>query len=513
MKILTGFFFVLLFTSYQTLSKGFVFDDDEAPDLIIINAKIHTVDIKDPEAEAVAIRDGRFIAVGSNRKIRRLAARKTRLIDAEGRLLLPGFNDSHAHLLGIGNLFTSIDLRNASTPKDFTDEVGRFTRFLPKGRWILGGRWDPSKLGSLPTKEIIDPVSPDNPALIYSSDGKMALANSKALELAGIDRDRGGINGGEIVKDEQGEPTGLLKGEAITLVKILTSRSLDDERLEKIETAANYAVAYGITSLQDMSTDDNMDVLTKLVESDRLKARVYECAALKDWKIYADRGIKHATGSPMLRTGCLKSFTDGVESTLPDLYNQIEGADKAGLQVMIHAIGTRATDYVLSLYESAIEKNGYGDRRFRVEHSQRLLAADIPKFARLGIIPSMQPYLFRGTGQYKSLLKTGALVAFGSDASITNIDPLLGISIATVSDSTKNTEKLTVEEAVRLYTLGAAYAEFQENVKGSITVGKLADLIVISNNIFKMEPAKIREARVLMTMVGGKIVYRSPEFR
>jgi predicted amidohydrolase YtcJ len=504
---------ILLFVSSPALPGPAI--DDEAPDLVIINAKVHTVDKDNPEAEAVAVRDGKFIAVGSNRKIRRIATRKTRLIDAEGRLIVPGFNDSHAHLLGIGNLFTSIDLRNVTTPKQLSDAVAEFTRFLPKGVWILGGRWDAARWqgGGLPSKEMIDAVSRDNPVLVYNSDATIALANSKALEIAGIDRNRAGINGGEIVKAGDGEPTGILKGEAITLVKIFTSRDQFEERLEKIETAANYAVAHGITSLQDMSTDDNMDALEKLVETGRLKARVYECTALKDWKMYADRGIKHATGTPMLRTGCLKSFTDGNPETLPELYDRISGADKAGLQVMIHAIGNRATHYVLGLYEKAIRENGYGDRRFRVEHSQGLLADDIPEFARFGIIPSMQPYLFRGTGPYRSLLDSQALIAFGSDSSITDIDPLLGISVATVKEPSKTSEKLTVEEAVRLYTLGAAYAEFQEDVKGSIRVGKVADLVILSDNIFKMEPAKIRDTKVLLTIMGGKVVYRSSDFR
>lgn len=490
-------------------------DDDPAPDLVIINAKIHTVDKQNPKAEAVAIRDGKFVAVGSRRRIMRIASRRTRLIDAEGRLILPGFNDSHAHLIGIGNLFTSIDLRGATSPEDFSKEVARFTRFLPKGRWILGGRWDAAlwKGGKLPSRDIIDPVSPDNPALVYSLDGTMALANSAALEIAGINRDRGGINGGEIVKDDNGEPTGLLRGEAITLVKIFTARNPFEERFEVIETASNYAAAYGVTSLQDMSTDDNMDVLTELEAQGRLKARVYECAALKDWKTYADRGTVHASGTPMLRTGCLKSFTDGSEATLPELYDQILGADKAGLQVMIHAIGARANSYVLSLFERAVAENGFRDRRFRVEHAQSISAGDIPKFARLGVIPSMQPFLFYGSGPYRSLLASGARIAFGSDAHITNIDPLAGISVAASAGNRNGSQKLTVEEAVSLYTLGAAYGEFQDEIKGSISVGKLADLVILSDDIFKMDPSEIRNVKVLTTIVGGKVVYRADGVR
>lgn len=487
----------------------FVDDDDDAPDLIIINAKVRTVDEKDPEADAVAIKDGRFVAVGSNRKIRQSASRKTRLIDAGGKLVIPGFNDSHTHLLGIGNLFLSVDLRNASSPEDFSKEVAGFTKYLPKGRWLLGGRWDPAVWSGekLPKKEWIDEVSPENPALLYSSDPTIALVNSAALKLAGIGKNSSGLAGGEIVKDSEGNPTGILRGEAIRMVKILTNSSLSQQRLQSIETATVYAASFGITSVQDVSTDDNMDVITELDRQGRLRARIYECAALKDWKEYADKGLKAAAGTPMVRTGCLKSFTDGNPETIPDFYERIAGADKSGLQVMIHAIGPRANGYVLGLFERAIKANGFRDRRFRVEHAQSLTPQEIPRFARSGIIPSMQPYLFYGSGPYRSLLRTGAKIAFGSDASITNIDPLLGISVAVGSGG----EKLTVEEAVRLYTLGAAYGEFQEKEKGSITVGKLADLVILSGDIFDMHPAEIRNVKVLTTILGGKVVYRAPE--
>lgn len=494
-------------------SSAAIPDDDKAPDLIIINAKVHTVDPKDPEADAVAIRDGRFIAVGSNRKIRNLATRKTRLIDAEGKLILPGFNDSHAHLEGIGNLFGSADLRAARSADAFRQEIARITEFLPEGVWIQGGRWDPSLLerASKPSKEWIDEVSPNHPALLYSSDPSIALVNSEALRLAQIVNGTKGPAGGEIVKDENGDPTGILKGNSLQLVRNFTRVTSFRERSIQIETATNYAASYGVTSLQDVSTDDNMDVITALDREGKLKARIYECGGLKDWATYADQGLKAATGTPMVRTGCLKTFTDGNADTIPELYERIKGADKAGLQVTIHAIRSRSNAYVLSLYERAIKENGYRDRRFRVEHAQPLSRAEIPKFARLGIIPSMQPYLFRGSGPYRSLLNTGAKIAFGSDSSITEIDPLLGISVATAKDPGPNSEKLTVEEAVRLYTLGAAYAEFQENEKGSISVGKLADLVIVSDDIFEMDPPDIRNARILLTIVGGRIVYRAPE--
>lgn len=493
-------------------SSAAISDDDRAPDLIIINAKVHTVDPKNPKADAVAIRDGRFIAVGSNRKIRGLASRKTRLIDADGKLVLPGFNDSHTHLEGIGNLFGSADLRSATSEGQFRSEIARITEFLPEGVWIQGGRWDPSLLEgpAKPSKEWIDEVSPNHPALLYSSDPSIALVNSEALRLARIANGTKGPAGGEIVKDENGDPTGILKGNSLQLVRSFTRVTSFQERSIQIETATNYAAAYGVTSLQDVSTDDNMDVITALDREGKLKARIYECGGLKDWAAYAEQGLKAATGTPMVRTGCLKTFTDGDPDTIPDLYERIKGADKAGLQVTIHAIGSRSNAYVLSLYERAIKENGHRDRRFRVEHAQSLSGAEIPKFARLGVIPSMQPYLFRGSGPYRSLLKSGASIAFGSDSSITNIDPLLGISVATERKPGPDSEKLTVEEAVTLYTLGAAFAEFQENEKGSITVGKLADLVILSEDIFEIDPSEIRNVRVLTTIVGGKVVYRAP---
>lgn len=486
-------------------------DKDDAPDLIIINARIRTMDPDDPKADAVAIKDGRFVAVGSDRKIRRIASRRTRLIDADGKLIIPGFNDSHSHLLGIGNLFSSVDLRRSRTEGEFRAEIAKLARFLPEGAWVLGGRWNPALADSAnpPSKEWIDDVTRDNPVLVYSSDPSIALVNSKALQIAQIGKGTAGLEGGEIVKDDEGVPTGLLKGAAIRMVTGYTRQNSFDERTQFIRTAANYAVSLGITSLQDVSTDDNLDVISALDEKGELKTRIYECGGLKDWKKYADEGVKAATGSPMVRTGCLKSFTDGDPGTVPDFYERIAGADKAGLQVAIHAIGSRAIRYVLSMYERAIKENGPRDRRFRVEHAQSISGADIPRFARSGIIASMQPWLFRGTGPYRSYLDSGARIAFGSDASITDLNPLLGLSVATERRPPKGSEKLTVEEAVYLYTMGSAFAEYQEKVKGSITVGKLADLIILSDDIFDMPTSEIRDVRVLTTIVGGRVVYRA----
>lgn len=490
-----------------------------AADLIIINANVRTMDGKKPVAEALAVTGGKIIAVGSNKEIRPFSGPKTETIDAGGRLVLPGFNDSHVHFMSIGQMFSSIDLRQVRSSDEFVEKFRYYTNFISPGRWILGGYWDNTLWNpdsQAPTRELLDPATPENPVLVYKNgDPQTALANSAALKLAGFDKKTKTIPGGTIERDERGEATGIIRGEAIRYLRAFTPRLTTQNWREAAITATNYAAFYGVTSVQDVHSDDNTELFRQLEKEGKLKTRIYECITLPNRKKLIEAGIKRADGDAMLRRGCLKHFSDGDFGVVEDLYREVLEADRADLQVMIHAIGSRANEVVLTVYEKVLEENGPKDRRFRIEHAHRPRPEDLPRFAATKTIASMQPHLFFGgvynsSEPYRSLLKQDTRLAFGSDSSITEIDPLLGIYAAVNFRRTESPgETLSVEEAVYAYTAGSAYAEFQENVKGTLTVGKLADIIILSKDIFSIDPEEIRSTKVLTTVVGGRIVYQA----
>ena len=532
-------------------------------DLIIYNATVRTMDSRTPNAEAVAVYGGRIAAVGTSAEIRRMAGPRTRAVDARGALVLPGFNDAHVHFLSGGFQLSSVDLRDSQTPQEFAERIRRFASKLPAGRWITGGDWDherwPNVNGSapLPTKELIDAFTPDRPVFVNRLDGHMALANSYALKLAGVTRDTPDPPGGLIVRDAKtGEPTGILKDAAQDFVwKVFPEQSFD-EKLEAARASTAHAAAHGVTSVQDMSAGNDVGVYQTLLERGELKTRIYAVSPLRDWERLGRVGVRRAFGDDMLRIGGLKGFADGSlgsttalffepyldapnTSGLPgdemfpegEMLKHVKSADAAGLQVMIHAIGDKANDAILSIYERVAKENGERDRRFRIEHAQHLRAQDIARFGRGHVVASMQPYhciddgrwaekrigpaRAKGTYAFRSLLDTGAVLAFGSDWSVAPLDPVLGIYAAATRRTLdgKNPggwvpeQKITVEEAVRAYTVGSAYAEFAENAKGTITPGKLADLVILSQDIFKIDPAAIENVRVTMTITGGRVVY------
>ena len=461
-----------------------------SPDLIIINADVRTMNGSSPRAEAVAVRGGLISAVGTTEEIRKLAGEDTRSIDAQGRLVLPGFNDAHAHLVAIGNAFSSIDLYEARSPERIAAHLRHFARFLPKGRWILGGRLDPSVSISLAE---IDAATPDNPVLIYHADAKSAVANSLAIR-AGRVRDTGAV-----VRDAQ-----------LAAVKSVVPADHIRDLPAILETASNYAASFGVASVQDMHSDDLAAVARQLYSDGKLKTRIYDCVPLANWAKLAAVGTKAASGDAMVRTGCVKGHYDEEEAGTASLGRNIVGADSAGLQVMVHAIGPKANQAVLTAMEGAIRANGPRDRRFRVEHASGLRPIDIARFSRSKIIPSMQPILFfsygaGGADDHRRLLDTGAQLALGADAPMRGFDPLAGIYAAVNGGGKRG---ISVEEAVYAYTMGAAFAEFQENEKGSVEVGKLADLVMLSADIFA-EKADIRAAYVVMTFVNGRVVYEN----
>ena len=530
-------------------------------DLVIVNARVRTMDAARPNAEAVAVHGNRITHVGTSAEVRALAGPKTRVIDAKGALVLPGFNDAHVHFLSGGFQLSSVDLRDASTPQEFAERIRRFSEKLPKGRWITGGDWDHERWAGapLPTKELVDAFTPDRAVFVSRLDGHMALANSYALKLAGVTRETPDPPGGLIVRDPKtGEPTGVLKDAAMSYVWKVAPESSFEEKLEAARAATAHAASLGVTSVQDMSAGDDVGVYQTLLERGEMKTRVYAVSPLPDWQRLGRVGVRRAFGSDMLRIGGLKGFSDGSLGSTTALFFEpyldapntsglgdgfaegemrkfVEGADRAGLQVLIHAIGDRANDAILTIYEQVEKQHGARDRRFRIEHAQHLRAQDIARFGRARVVASMQPYhciddgrwaekrigreRARGTYAFRSLLDSGAVLAFGSDWSVAPLDPVMGVYAAATRRTLdgKNPggwvpeQKITVEEAVRAYTQGSAYAEFAEGVKGTITPGKLADLVILSQDIFQVDPAEIEKVKVTLTVMDGRVVYEKKD--
>jgi predicted amidohydrolase YtcJ len=525
-------------------------------DLVITNANVRTMDAKRTLARSIAFLHGRIIAVGSDNDIKPLVGPRTRVIDAKGKTVLPGFNDSHVHFLETGFQLSSVDLRDAATPEEFVRRIREFAAKLPKGRWILGGKWDHEnwKPNNLPTAAMIDAVTPNNPVFIDRLDGHMALANSLAMRLAGVNKDTKDVAGGEIVRDANGEPTGIFKDEAMAYINRVIPDPTFEEKMEAALAATEHAASLGITSVQDMSTGTDIGVLQELYRQGKLKTRVYGCSPLAGYKRWEQTGVRFAFGDAMLRVGCLKGFADGslgsttawffepyldapnsvglpMADVMTTMRDNIAEADKAGLHVRIHAIGDRGNSVILDHFEMAERSNGPRDRRFTIEHAQHLRMDEIPRFSKQKVVASMQPFhiiddgrwawkrldekRLKGTYAFRSLLDAGAVLAFGSDSPVAPLNPLWGVYAAVTRrtldhknpDGWIPAQKISVDETVRAYTWGSAYAEFQEAIKGSIEVGKVGDVVILSDDIFTIDPVKIWDTKVLYTIVDGRVVY------
>lgn len=465
-------------------------DVQTSADLILINANIRTMDIGAPRAEALAARDGRIVAIGSTRDIRKLANYKTQVIDAGGKLVLPGFNDAHVHFTGIGNQFSHLDLREARKTNGVLDRIAFYASVLPKGRWLLGGGLT-LPLQDLPTLAQLDQASPNNPVSIYLSGNKSLLVNSAAA-----------------MRSRLAVTNAVVAGESVGRVRHQVPADHDRNWPEIAETASNYAASLGVTSVQDVHSDDLIEILNDLAATGRLKTRVYDCIGIHQRHGAIVAGLKAATGNAFVRGGCVKGLAEGTTDEINEMRTSIMESDKGGVQVMIHAIGARSNANALYAFEKVIAAIGRRDRRFRIEHAARMSSNDIGRLSRSGIIASMQPHLFgAGSDDLRAIIDSGAMLAFGSDASITDLNPLLGIHAAVNSGS----RSITVEEAVRAYTLGSAYAEFQEREKGTLAVGKLADCVILSDDIFTINSTKISSVKVLVTIVNGHIVFESKQ--
>ncbi len=533
--------------------------------LVLMHGHIWTENPAQPEAEAIAVYGNRILRVGTSADVLRLAGPATRVIELHERRVVPGFNDAHVHFVTGGLVLANVQLLDASSQAEFRERIARFARSQPAGAWILSGIWDHERWtpAALPTHALIDDVTPQNPVFVMRLDGHMGLANALAMKLAGVDRNTKDVPGGVIVRDPEGNPTGMFKDAAMTLI----NRVIPPLSLQQTETAVlaaqREAARNGVTSVQEMADDqddtsgpEHLRALQSLEREGRLAVRISVNLRLLDWKNLAGSGIQAGFNDEYVQVGGLKAFADGGlgastawlfapykdapntsglatdELQHPEqMFTDLKGEDQAGLQIAIHAIGDRANRAILDLYERLEKENGPRDRRLRIEHAQHLTVADIPRFAQLHVIASMQPYHAIDDGRwaekrlgpdrvryaydFRSLLDSGATLAFGSDWPVAPLDPIMGIYAAvtrrTLDGKNPNgwvpEQKITVEQAVHAYTVGAAYAQFEEKQKSSLEPGKLADIVVLSTDIFHIDPVQIEKTRVELTILDGRVIY------
>lgn len=526
-------------------------------DRIYTNGLIWTGDSTDLVSGAIAIKGNKIMYIGNDFK--NLKDKNTVIIDLRGQMIVPGFIDNHTHFLSGGYQLSNINLRPVQTKEDFRNTIESFASKVTGGQWILGGDWDHEAWGGeLPEKAWIDSLTPNNPVFISRYDGHMALANSVALKLAGIDKNTKSPEGGVIVKDSlTGEPTGMLRDEAMSLVSAVIPEATEEELDESLQRALKEAVEHGVTEVNDMGSYGgwaDLSTYRRAYRNNILDIRVYAFVPLSDWKKLNSYVKENGHGDDRLRWGGLKGFVDGslgsttawfYEPYLDDtttsgltitdtttLASWIMSADSANLQVAVHAIGDRANDWLLNVYEGAINSSEKKERRFRIEHAQHLTPEAIRKFGELNVIPSMQPYhaiddgkwaskrldikRLKGTYAFKSLLDNGAKLTFGSDWTVAPLSPISGIYAAVTRQTLdgKNPggwypeQKITVEQALTAYTKNSAYASYMENKTGVLKPGFLADFVVLSDNLFEIAPEKIKDVMVLRTIVDGKEVYK-----
>jgi predicted amidohydrolase YtcJ len=528
--------------------------DRQEASLAIINARIWTGNSAQPWAEAISVKDDNILAVGDNSTIKQHIAEETKVIDAEGKFVCPGFTDSHVHFLEGGMRLASVELRDARTPEEFTQRIKNYADTLQPGTWILGGDWDHTNWGGeLPKRSWIDSVTPDNPVWVSRLDGHMALANSKALELANIDESVKDTAGGTFIRNGDGTLTGILKDNAMAKVEAIIPEPNDELKMRALEAAMEHVLSMGVTSVHHMGSWDDLRIFEKAKKDELLKVRIYAAVPIRTAEKLAQRKAEQGWGDQWLKTGGLKGFVDGslgshtaamfepytdapedyglIVTKKEKMYELVKKGDSIGAQVIVHAIGDRANNIILDIYEKVAKENGSRDRRFRVEHAQHLIPEDIPRFAELDVIPSMQPYhciddgrwaepligqeRMHTTHAYRSLLENNARLVFGSDWFVAPPDPIKGIYAAVTRatldgknpDGWVPAEKISVTEALKAYTISPAYASFDESIKGSLEPDKLADIVILEKDITKIPPEDIWDVEVEKTIVGGEVMY------
>ena len=528
-------------------------------DIIISDGMVWTgLSTGAPQRGAVAIADAKILAIGDSAQVGRYAGPKTQWIQANGGLVLPGFTDGHTHFVDGGFQLASVDLRNAATPKEFIRRIKDYAKTLKPGEWITGGDWDHTLWPGqpLPQHEWIDSVTPSNPVFVNRLDGHEALANAAAMRAAAVTKAIPTPSGGEILRDPRtDEPTGIFKDRALDLVGRAIPDPSPAQRDSALARALAYAASLGVTATSHVSASwADLETYHRLERAGRLTVRVALYLPLESWQAVAETVSRSGHGDDWVKIGGLKGYMDGsagsrtayffepysdsagyqglLQHPEADMRRWIGGADSAGLQIAVHAIGDRANAVLLSIYDSVARAHGPRDRRFRVEHAQHLRPQDIPLFGKLGVIASVQPYhaiddgrwveqrigpvRIKTTYPFRTLLDTGARLAFGSDWTVAPLDPILGVYAAVTRrtldgrhpDGWVPEQKISVAEALRAYTAGNAYATFDEARRGTLTAGADADLVVLDRNLFTTPADSLDQARVRYTIVGGRVVYR-----
>jgi len=526
-------------------------------DILITGDAVWTGAEDRPGPGAVAIGGDRILAVGDSAALARFVGPRTEVIAAGDGLVMPGFADGHTHFVDGGFQLASVDLRTADTPQEFVRRLAAYARTRGPGEWITGGDWDHEWWpgAPLPRRAWIDSVTPDHPVFVSRLDGHMALANSAALRAAGVTRDTPAPDGGEIVRDPTGEPLGIFKDQAMGLIARAIPEPSAPVRDTAVARALAHAASLGVTHVAHMSASwADLASYRRLREAGRLTLRVAVYLPLADWQAVADTVRRAGAGDDWVRIGGLKLAMDGsagsrtayffepfsdsagyaglLQVDEANIRSWIGAADAAGLQLAIHAIGDRANALLLDVFDSVARAHGPRDRRFRDEHAQHLRAGQIPRFAAIPVIASMQPYHAIDDGRwlekrigperiqltyaFRDLLDAKAPLAFGSDWSVAPLDPLTGVYAAVTRrtldgkhpDGWVPRQKIALAEALRAYTAGNAWAVFAEEQWGTLEPGKYADLVVLDRDLFALPADSLGGARVRYTIVGGRVVYR-----
>lgn len=562
------------------LTLAFIAQPSQA-DLILHHGVIWTVDAKNPTVEAVAIKDGKFVVVGSNSAALKLRGPNTRVIDLKGSFVVPGFNDNHVHFASAAQ-FLEFNIMRASTQDEFVTRVKEVTGRLPKGEWVVGGFWgayDQWTAGSAgnqrkepftPDMSLVNAITADYPMFIRKFDDSEFAANEAAFRALKLDLNNPQAPDVEFLRDSNGRINGHMRGKGVTkLFNTVIPRTFSRERrIQQTKNALAEIRKYGVTNVSDMSDDLQLDIYKELHRNGELTVRVHFRPGLDRWKELADQGIRVGSGDEWIRLGSLKGHIDGIMGTSsarffepyshdknnrgrwrPLMVNDkgefVEGkflgymlaADRAGLQITVHAIGDEANNVLLNYLDELNKQNGKRDRRFRLVHAQVLAPADFKRLGALGVVAEVQPYHLsddmrwmeerigfertKGAYAFKSIQASGAVLSFGTDwpgtsASEYPINPMLGLYAAVTRQTITgqptagwfSNERISIEEALRAYTYNTAYANFEEKIKGSIEPGKLADLTVLSKNLLKVSPKEFLNTDVLYTIVGGKIVHQ-----
>lgn len=563
-------FLLLLLTAVVILPSFSCQEKSTKVSSIYFNGRIYTGNDAQPFAEAMALSDNKIIAVGTSEEIKKLAGPSTDTFNLQGKLVTPGFNDAHIHFLRGAMEMQTADLNRCKTPKDAADTVLAFAQRHPEAAWVTGSGWQYTIFpDSKPTKEILDAILPDRPVFLYAYDGHSAWVNSKALALAGIDKNTPYTGFGSIVKNEKGEPTGMLSEGAMQLVRKLMPPASRENKLKALEAGLAYAASLGITSMQNASgTIEELELYEDLLRRGKLTTR-YAAAFSANSKT-TEEDIKRFTAlkkkfsdNAMLRADAIKFVLDGViESHTAVMINDYSDAgekgrtangnfalpledyqrlalvfDKAGFRLFTHAIGDRSVREALNVYEQTEKQNGTVNSRHRIEHIEQCNPADIARFQQLHVLPSMQPIhadpatvavWSKAVGQerlpysfgWQSMLQSRANLVFGSDwPACINLDPIHGLHVAVNRQSPNGVppggwipeQKVSIKDALTAYTMGGAYSNYEENSKGKLQPGYYADFVVLSKDLFTIDPSEIHTTKVLLTVVDGKVVYKRKE--